>query len=89
MPTDSADVGLITRSMCRNRSGRPRSCTRKPTEAIDPPPATNRATRVSAGRPLTSAIAASTADVPDAPPRNRYSGTSGDFHTGALMIGRP
>ena len=42
MPTDSADVGLNTRSMCRNRSGRPRSCTRKTTEAIDPPPATSR-----------------------------------------------
>jgi hypothetical protein len=71
VPTDSADVGLITRSMCRNRSGRPRSCTRNTTEAIDPPPATSRDTRVNAGRPLRSAIAPRIADVPAAPPRKR------------------
>src|SRR3954471_19259756 len=47
VPTDSGDVGLIARSMCRNRSGRPRSWMRNPTEAMEPPPATSRATRVS------------------------------------------
>jgi hypothetical protein len=89
VPTDSGDVGLNTRSMCRNRSGRPRSWIRNPTDAIAPLPAVIRATLVSAGRPLRSAIAPSTDDVPAAPPRNRYSGTSGVFHTGGLMIGRP
>jgi hypothetical protein len=28
-------------------------------------------------------------EEPAAPPRKRYSGTSGVFHTGGLMIGRP
>ena len=39
--------------------------------AIEPPPGTRRETRVSAGRPLRSAIAPRIADVPAVPPRNR------------------
>src|SRR5829696_10573251 len=60
--------------MCRNRSGRPRSCTRAPTDRIAPAPAVSLPTRVGAGRSLRSANAARIDDDPAAPPRNRYSG---------------
>ena len=68
-PTDSGDVGLITRSMLRKRVGRPRSWISAPTLTSAPPSAASRPTRRSPGRPVTSASAASVAETPAAPPR--------------------
>ncbi len=68
-PTDSGEVGLITRSMLRNRAGRPRSWTSAPTLTSAPPSAVYRPTVRSAGRPVRSDSAAIDADTPAAPPR--------------------
>ena len=89
VPTDSGEVGLSIRSMCRNRAGRPRSWTSNPAPATAPPAAPRRATRLRLGRPVRAASSASTAEAPARPPLNRYSGTSGTFQVGCLRIGRP
>src|SRR3954469_10366428 len=81
-PTDSGEVGLNTRSMCRNRSGRPRSTMSSPTDPSAPTPAKICAALASVGRLVNSPSADRIDEDPAAPPRNRYSGTSGLFHTG-------
>ncbi len=88
-PMDNGEVGLNTRSMFKNRSGRPRSWISATVPAAAPEAASSRQTRVSAGRPVSSAPSARTAAAPLIPPTNRYSGTSGCFHTGRLITGRP
>src|SRR5690606_40812220 len=84
--TDSGDVGLITRSMYRNRAGRPRSCTSAPTLVTAAPAATSRVALRRASSPVASANTAAPADTPAMPPRNRYAGTSGTFHAGSFRI---
>ena len=74
MPTLIGEVGLATRSMWWNRSGRPRSATRKYRLATMLASAPTRLTRRSAGRPVRSAPAASSADPPTA---RRGTGTPG------------
>ena len=89
-PTDSGEVSLNTRSMCRNRSGRPRSWTRS--DRADHRAAGRGEPGDAApgrGRSVSAAPSASSVEAPASPPRNRYSGTSGVFHVGVLMIGRP
>src|ERR1700733_10452962 len=88
-PTLIGELGLNTRSMCRNRSGRPRSCTRATADRLIAPSAPTLATRASSPYPDTSAPAASTDEAPARPPRNRYPGTSGTRQTGSLITGRP
>src|SRR3954469_6535468 len=74
LPTLIGDVGLATRSMLANRSGRPRSATRQPAPAVTAAAATTRAGRTRATAPAASAAAASVDDAPASPPRNRYEG---------------
>src|SRR3954469_11375514 len=88
-PTDSGEVGLNTRSMCRNRIGRPRSTISTPPDATAPPAAVKCAAFASPGRRVNSPSAPITDDVPAMPPRKRYSGTSGFFHVAGLTMLRP
>lgn len=83
------DVGLATRSMLRNRSGRPSSLTRNPVPAAAAATETSRPVRASDSRPLAVANAASTAAAPDSSPRNRYAGRCGSFQRVTLRTGRP
>ena len=76
MPTDIGEVGLATRSMLRNRAGRPRSCTSATKLPLIAPIAPSRPARRSAGRPVRSAPAASRDEPAASPPRNRYAGMS-------------
>ena len=89
VPTDSGDVGLNTRSMWWKRDGRCRSWMRNTVPPAAPAAAARRPVRRRVGRSVAPPSAPRPADVDASPPRNRYSGTSGFFHTGALMIGRP
>ena len=88
VPTLIGEVGLNTRSMWWNRSGRPRSATRNHMLASRAPNEPSQLARRSAGRPVRSAPAASTAVPAARPPVNRYAGIS-CFHTGGLSTGRP
>src|ERR1035438_2495974 len=88
-PTLIGDVTLNTRNMFTKRSGRPRSCTSAAADNPMAPAAAVFDTRESSWLPVSWANPASTDDAPASPPRNRYPGTSGDRHTGDLMIGRP
>jgi hypothetical protein len=88
-PTLIGDVTLNTRIMLRKRSGRPRSRTSATADSPIAPAAAVFAARDSSWLPVSWANPASTDDAPARPPRNRYPGTSGDCHTGALMTGRP
>ena len=71
VPTLIGDVGLTTRSMWWNRSGRPRSLTRNHRLASSPANEPSQLTRRSAGRPVRSAPAATTAVPAARPPVNR------------------
>jgi hypothetical protein len=88
VPTLIGEVGFATRSMFRNRSGRPRSATSKYMLAANAPSAPTRLARRNAGSPVRSAPAASTAAPDDSPPVNRYAGIF-HSHTGSLSTGRP
>lgn len=83
------EVGLATRSMLRNRSGRPSSATRNPVPAAAAAAETSRPARASDGRPLAVAAAPSTAAAPDSSPRNRYAGRCGSFQRVTFSTGRP
>ena len=65
------EVGLATRSMCRNRSGRPSSAMRNPVPPMAAAAAVTRPARASPRRPVAAAAAPMTADAPDRPPRYR------------------
>ncbi len=67
-PTLIGEVTLNIRSMCRNRSGRPRSEISSTGLANAPAAATADARRASTGLPLASASRDSAADVPARPP---------------------
>ncbi len=71
VPTLIGEVGLATRSMWWNRSGRPRSATRNHMLASRPPSEPSQLARRSAGRPVRSAPAASSAVPAARPPVNR------------------
>src|SRR5579875_1470166 len=88
-PTLIGELVLNTRSMFRKREGRPRSLTSATPDSAMAAVALTLALRASCGLPEACANAASTEDAPATPPRNRYPGTSGLFHTGALSTGRP
>lgn len=65
------DVGLMTRSMLTNRSGRPRSCTSAAKDTPTAVVAVALATRASVRRPVRCAPAASADDAPAKPPKKR------------------
>ena len=65
------DVGLATRSMCRNRSGRPSSMVRNAPPAYALPAAASLAVRASDRRPVACATAPTIARAPDSSPRKR------------------
>ena len=88
VPTDIGEVGLKTRSMLRNRSGRPRSATSASRLTVMAPVAPIRAPRARAGRPDRSAPAPSNDEPPAMPPMNRYSGMAAS-QGAALTTGRP
>jgi hypothetical protein len=83
------EVGLATRSMLRNRSGRPSSLIRNPVPAVAAAAEMRRPARASDGRPVAAANAASTAAAPDSSPRNRYAGRCGSFQRVTFRTGRP
>src|SRR3954468_23260970 len=86
-PTDIALCGLNTRSMFRNRSGRPRSAVSSIADAGPPAAASHRASRARVpSDSVRSAIAPITAAAPAAPPTKKYVGTS-HVHTGAFSSG--
>ncbi len=87
-PTLIGDVGLTTRSMLTKRSGRPRSRTRATADSEIDPRATSLAARAVTGRRLSSEPAATSAEPPARPPRNRYPATLDSSHVGGLRIGR-
>src|SRR5215471_599541 len=70
-PTLIGEVTLNTLSMLRNRAGRPRSCTSASMDRAAAPNAPDLAARLSDGRPVRSAPAASRDEPPARPPRNR------------------
>ncbi len=65
------EVGLITRSMFRKRSGRPRSATRATPDSPMAPAAATFDARASLWSPPACANPASTEEAPASPPRNR------------------
>src|SRR3954465_10943602 len=71
-PTLIGEVGLNTRSMLKNRSGRPRSCTRAIRDREMAENAVSLPACSSWGRLLAWAPAASTDEAPARPPRKRY-----------------
>ena len=88
-PTDIGLWRLKTRSMLRNRAGRPRSEMSSTGDKAAPASAIHRASRANDGSlPARPAAAATSADAPAAPPTNRYAGTS-HVHTGGFSSGRP
>jgi hypothetical protein len=89
VPTLIGDVGLNTRSMFTNRSGRPRSLIRAANETVTAALAHSRARVARRGRADASAAAARIEDAPARPPQNRYPAISSSSHTGGLMIGCP
>ena len=70
-PTLIGEVGLATRSMFRNRSGRPRSCTRAAPDSAIAPAAPTFEARASSWWPTACANPASTEEAPASPPKNR------------------
>src|SRR5215472_1770825 len=83
-PIDIALCGFSTRSMLRNRLGRPRSVISRAADAGPPAAATHLASRARVSCvPAHSATLAMTAAPPAAPPTKKYSGTS-QVHTGAF-----
>ena len=88
LPTLIGEVTLKTRSMFRNRSGRPRSETRRIGEASSIAAPTKRLVRARRSLPVSRATPCSTDDPPATPPVKRYIGTSG-VHVGGLTIGLP
>src|SRR5215210_5152964 len=88
LPMLIGEVGLNTRSMWWNRSGRPRSDTSRGTLAAIPAPATVRALLARRWLPVTRAATASGADAPARPPVKKYEGTS-RVQAGSLRMGRP
>ena len=71
-----------------NRSGLPRSDTRKYVLAPSAATAARRALRRSRGRPVRSAPTDSSVDPADAPPENRYAGIR-QSQAGGLRMGLP
>lgn len=65
------EVGLATRSMLANRSGRPSSAVRNAAPPAALAAASSRPARRSAGRLVAAASAPSTAHAPDSSPQNR------------------
>ena len=68
VPTLIGEVSLSTRSMFRNRSGRPRSLTSAAVLTPNAPSATSRELRCIPVRPVISAPAATRADPAASPP---------------------
>lgn len=68
LPTLMGEVTLKTRSMFRNRSGRPRSETRSAGETVSAPSPTSRLVRASLSFPAARAASESAADAPPRPP---------------------
>jgi hypothetical protein len=87
-PTLIGDVTLNTRSMYRNRSGRPRSETSSAGLTTAPPRAPNAARRASASLPCRLAASDSGSEAPARPPVKKYQGIS-DFQIGGLMTDCP
>src|SRR5690348_17753810 len=88
VPTLIGEVGLNTRSMFRNRSGRPRSLTSSSGLTFTAAAATSEEVRARERLPAIRAASDRLADAPARPPVNRYQPTS-DFQTGCFRIGRP
>ena len=70
-PTLIGEVTLATRSMFRNRSGRPRSATSAAPDSPIAPTAHTFDARASSLRPVACANPASTDEAPRSPPKNR------------------
>ena len=88
VPTLIGEVGLKTRSMLRNRAGRPRSEIRRGGLTDTPASAASRAFLARASLPLKRATRARSADAPARPPAKKYAGIS-QVQVGSLRTGRP
>jgi hypothetical protein len=88
LPMLIGEVGLNSRSMWWNRSGRPRSDTSRGVPTATPAAATVTALRARRSLPAIRAATASGADAPAMPPTKKYQGTS-IVQAGSLMTGRP
>src|SRR5256885_4515547 len=82
-PTLIGEVTLKTRSMLKNRSGRPRSEISRAGLVEIPAKASAQARRASRRLPDSDARWAGAADAPPRPPLKKYQGISG-FQTGSL-----
>jgi len=71
VPTLIGELGLIIRSMFRNRSGRPRSATSATPDTAIAPAAPTFAVRASRPWPASCAQPASTPDAPARPPMKK------------------
>src|SRR4051794_5508630 len=88
VPRFIGDVGLKTRSMFMNRSGRPRSLIRSTGLTATPAKAVSDAARAIRRLPARRAANASMDDAPAMPPVKKYQAIS-CFQMGGLMTGRP
>src|SRR5437763_6786532 len=88
LPMFIGELGLTTRSMFRNRPGRPRSLIRSAGLAVSAPAAISVADRASGPFRDARAPSASSEEPPARPPLNRYQPIS-VLQIGGLMIGRP